>query len=78
MADEIDVLQPVLPRDGNVAPIRDEVNRARNTELFLRNGEVQRKLFGVSRVMLEEDETVIKVGVERGEIIQKRLLAEPL
>ena len=71
-------MEAIFSSYRNVAPIRDEVNRARNTELFLRNGEVQRKLFGVSRVMLEEDETVIKVGVERGEIIQKRLLAEPL
>ena len=65
MANEINVLQPVLPRDGDVAPVRDEVNRARNAELFLSDSEVKRKLFGVARIVLEEDEPMVKIGVKR-------------
>lgn len=40
--------------------------------------EVQREVFQISIVVLQENEAVIQIRVERGEIVQERLFAEPL
>ena len=78
VGDEVDILQPVLARHRDVAPVRDEVDRVRLPKLLLRNGEVEGEVLGVAGVVLEEDETLVELGVERREIVQPALLSKPL
>ena len=58
---------------------RDEIRRGANNGTFNSNGEVERKVFRIAGVVLQENESLVKVGIERRKVVQKALLlAEPL
>jgi hypothetical protein len=42
------------------------------------DSKVEGKVLRVPGVVLQEDKAVVKLGVERGEIVQEALLAQPL
>ena len=78
MGDEVDILQPVLARHRDVAPVRDEVDRVRLPKLLLRNGEVEGEVLGIAGVVLEEDEALVQLRVERRQVVEPALLPQPL
>jgi len=76
---QLDVLQTVLAGNGYVAAIGNEVKGLGDTKVFNSDGEVERKVFRIAGVVFQENESLVKVGIEGRKVIQKALLlAEPL
>lgn len=76
--DERDVLQPVLARHGQLLAAAHERHRPRDAKVLGRHRERERELLGVARVVLQEDEPLVQLRVERREVVEEALLAEPL
>jgi len=72
---ELDVLQTVLAGDRYVTAVGNEVKGPGDTTV----GEVERKVFRTAGVVLLENESLVKVGIEGRKVVQEAfLLGEPL
>lgn len=70
----MDVFQSVFPRHRYVASLRNQIDRFGDTEVVLRDREIQGEVCRVSRIMFEEDQPLIKLAIQRSEVIQIALL----
>lgn len=75
MRHEVDVLQPVVARDGNLVAARDERDRF-DSEVLGREGKRNQKFLRVAGVVFEVNDALLELRVERGEVVEKALLAE--
>ena len=45
---------------------------------FASDGEVERQIFGITIIVLQEDEPLVQFRIQRSKIVQEALLAKPL